>query len=232
MGGCAIFITKYYKSVLTVIVIAVLVFIGYSQYKEKKMYEEYISLSVKNDMQDLVNAIVDNERIYKNIIDEEVITKGDAYFLARNSGYMMELYQKYNGLAKIFERIEHGATQNTTGGTAQKIAAFFGEMIKEESIDSSNLDEVKIELNDDMRQKIITIKELNSLWVSTVKDNVFGVIDNEDDLVFNTQQFREHYGENSLSQQFWVNLVVDIEQNTQKFLWDNDLLDIDNVLLN
>ena len=83
-----------------------------------------------------------------------------------------------------------------------------------------------------MRQKIITIKELNSLWVSTVKDNVFGVIDNEDDLVFNTQQFREHYGENSLSEQFWVNLVVDIEQNTQKFLWDNDLIDIDNVLLN
>ena len=139
LEGCAIFITKYNKGVLTVIVIAVLVFIGYSQYKDKKMYEEYISVSVKNDMQDLVTAIVDNERIYKNIIDEEVITKGDAYFLARNSGYMMELYQKYNGLAKRFERIEQGATQNTTGGTAHKKAAFFGEMIKEESIERPSL---------------------------------------------------------------------------------------------
>ena len=80
----------------------------------------------------------------------------------------MELYQKYNGLAERFERIEHGDTKNTTAGIAHEINNFFGNMMREESIDSSNLDEVKIELNDDIRQKIITLKELNSIWVKSV----------------------------------------------------------------
>lgn len=182
------------------------------------MYEEYISVSVKNDMQELVNAIVDNQKKYENIMDDEVITKGDAYFLSNNSGIVMELYQKFDGLAKRFGRIEYGTTQNTTAGVAQDINAFFGEMIRGESVDSSNLDDIKIELNDDMKQKIIKLKELNSLWVSSVKNNVFGVMDKQGDLVFNTQQFRDHYGENSLSDNFWVNLVVDIDSDTQKYL--------------
>ncbi|WP_205600755.1 hypothetical protein [Gracilibacillus sp. YIM 98692] len=168
------------------------------------MYEAYISVSVKNDMQQLVNAIVDSQKIYENILDEEVITKGDAYFLANNSGSVMKLYQKYDGLAKRFEHLEHGTTQNTTAGVAQEISAFFGEMIREESIDSSNLDEIKIELNDDMKQKVMKLKELNSLWVSSVKNNVFGVTDKQGDLVFNRQQFRNHYDEYSLSDDFWV----------------------------
>lgn len=49
-------------------------------------------------MQELVNAIVDNQKKYENIMDDEVITKGDAYFLSNNSGIVMKLYQKFDGL--------------------------------------------------------------------------------------------------------------------------------------
>lgn len=196
------------------------------------MYEEYISVSVKNDMQELVNAIVDNQKIYEKILNEEVITKGDAYFLTRNSGKVMTLYQKYDGLAKRFDRIEHGDTQNLTAGVAQNINAFFDEMIREESIESSNQDEVKFELNNNMKQKIIKLKELNSLWVSSVKNNVFGFIDKQGDLVFDTQQFREHYGKYTLADNFWSDLVLDIGSNTQKYLHDNGLFDMSDVLHN
>ncbi|QHE52418.1 hypothetical protein [Pontibacillus sp. HMF3514] len=174
-------------------------------------------------MQELVNAIVDSQKIYRKILDIEVITKGDAYFLTKNSGNVMVLYQKNNGLAKRFELINHRSTQNKTAGAAQDISAFFGEMIREESIDSSNFGEVSIKLNTDIKQKVIKLKELNSLWVSSVKDNVFGVTKKQDNLIFNTQQFREHYGENSLSDEFWVNFIMDIESNTQKYLQDSDL---------
>jgi len=196
------------------------------------MYENYISVSVKNDMQDLANAIVDSQNIYVNILDEEVITKGDAYLMAHNSGILMELYQKYNGMAKRFGHIENRTTQNTTAGVAQEISAFFSGMIRKENIDSSNLDDVQIKLNGDMKQKVIKLKELNSIWLSSVKNNVFGVMDKQGDLVFNTQQFRAHYGENILSNNFWVNLVVDIDSDTQKYLHDNSVFEIENVLFN
>lgn len=90
---------------------------------------------------------------------------------------------------------------------------------------------VILELNDGMKEKIIQLKELNSLWLSSVQKSVVGVTEEQGEINFDSQEFRNYYGDHSLSHNFWVNLVVDLDYNTINYLDDHRFYNIEEVLI-
>lgn len=71
---------------------------------------------------------------------------------------------------------------------------------------------------------------MNSVWVDAVLKNVAGVTDVNGEINVDSQDFRNHYGYNSLSHDFWVNLVINLDKNTRGYLNDNKLKSIEEVL--
>src|SRR5699024_11415345 len=71
-------IKKKQKDFLVSLLFITLLIYLYNLHQEKRMYEEYISIDIYNDMSTLVVSIIENDKLYGNILEEEVITRGDA----------------------------------------------------------------------------------------------------------------------------------------------------------
>lgn len=101
---------------------------------------------------------------------------------------------------------------------------FFFKMNEDVNIvDGKNLDEKILELNGEKEAIIDRLKELNALWAKSVVKNVVGATDHNGELEFDSQEFQNHYGDNSLVDDFWVDLVMDLDKNTRDFLTKHKL---------
>lgn len=70
--------------------------------------------------------------------------------------------------------------------------------------------------------------ELNREEKSILK-NVIGVTEHNGKLMFDKQGYQDHHGGNSLSDDFWMGLVADLDKNTRGFLIDSKLNTVDEV---
>lgn len=227
--------TKYYKQILTFsgLVIVILLIVLYNQYQENKIHEAYISNHVNSDMDTLVNAIIDNHNMYQEILGSEEITNHQLISLRRNNGYIRAIPQDYQYLAIQFNRLEPDKVYNETAGNAQKISGFFSDLGGREMyglLDAEEMHDVFVELDSVLKEKIEYFHELNSFWVEAVKKNITGVKETEKVVEF-SGAIGSHYGEYSLSDDFWVDLVVDLDVNTRTYLDKHKILNIEELLL-
>ncbi|WP_211202353.1 hypothetical protein [Salicibibacter cibarius] len=75
-----------------------------------------------------------------------------------------------------------------------------------------------IELDADERGKIEHVKALNSVWLEAAERNVEGVTVRNGKANFNARTYENYYGEDSISNDFWVDLLVELDEETLKFL--------------
>ncbi|HLQ97058.1 MAG TPA: hypothetical protein VK135_00070 [Candidatus Dormibacteraeota bacterium] len=225
-------IKKKLKNLLVFLLFITLLIYFYNLHQEKRMYEEYISIDIYNDMSTLVVSIIENYKLYENILEEEVITRGDADRLKWNAYNILEFPQHYGSVASQFNRIKSEVFHNETAETAAQIADFFSEMNGDEEADFDNMDEVIYELNDVMEDKMMQLKELNSLWVNSVFKNVAGTSGDKGEIEFDSDEFRSNYEDNSVSDNFWVDLILDLDEDTRNFLTVNELNSIEEVIKN
>src|SRR5699024_478587 len=106
------------------------------------------------------------------------------------------------------------------------------EMNGDEETDFDNMDEVIYELNDVMEDKMMQLKELNSLWVNSVFKNVAGTSGDKGEIEFDSDEFRSNYEDNSVSDNFWIDLILNLDEDTRNFLTENKLNNIDEVIKN
>jgi len=217
-GSETLILRRYYKNIFVVIMISFLIFITYSQYKNKIIYESHISSSLNNDVQRLVQSIIDNQEVYDQILKSQYVTKGDAYFLAHNHSSLFTISQKYEAIAKKFERIEGRTTQNLTAINVREISFYFNDMVKEDRLDMDNKDDVIHELTNDRKEIITQLRNLNVEWLQILKHHIYGVKEDQGEYTFDSQVYRDHYGEHSISDDFWVKVVVGLDHKTKTYL--------------
>lgn len=225
-------IKKKLRNLLVSLLIIFLLIYIYNLYQEKKMYEEYISIDIYNDMSTLVVSIIESYKLYENILEEEVITRGDADMLKFNAYNILEFPQHYGSVAFQFNRIKSGMFHNEAAENAAQIADFFSEMNGDEETNFDNMDEVICELNEPMRNKIVQLKELYLLWVDSVLKNVAGTSGDNGEIEFDSDQFRSNYEDSIITDKFWVNLILDIDEDTRSYLNANELNSIEEVIKN
>ncbi|SEK82809.1 hypothetical protein [Paenibacillus sp. OK003] len=56
------------------IAFVILLVLTYSFYKEKRMYEQYLTMNVRQDIVDMKSAIINNDILFNRILTNEIIT--------------------------------------------------------------------------------------------------------------------------------------------------------------
>ncbi|BBH21943.1 hypothetical protein Back11_32880 [Paenibacillus baekrokdamisoli] len=210
---------RYYKQVLVGLCMVLLLFLTYSQYKEKKMYESYISNHLHYDMITLAQGIVKNVSLYEDILESGEITMLQADSLAQKNDFILSTVQNYAHLAVDFNRLKEGFEYNETSANAQKIALFFSHW-------EENHGNKPITLDPQIRTIITKFQALNSNWVNVVKENKAFAIDNVS--VSYSSGELQPYG---LSNKFWLDLLVGLEETTTNYLSENKLNSIGDLFL-
>ncbi|WP_163578926.1 hypothetical protein [Gracilibacillus saliphilus] len=227
---------KYYKQILLILCFGILFVIIYYQYEEKKVYEVYISENLNREMQQLVVSLVQSNHLYQEILQEEEITKFQVHTLNTYTNHLIKSPQKYEDLAVRFNRMEPRATPNETAINAEKISHFFYVLRGNSSHtpdEDENEDDVIHELDNkpELKEKIKELQALNTLWAESAQRHIEGLtISKDGDVSFDNLAFIDHLDEYSLTNDYWVDLVKDLDQITNDYLIEKQIRSVDEIL--
>lgn len=226
-------IKRYYKQILVLIGLIIATFVIYNQSQENKMYEAHISEEVNSDISSLVVAIVDNQNLYHEILNSNIITKKQLKWLWTNNHEIWTITQEFEFLTIKFNRLDQNLDRPKSNGV--EINSFLGELgssknILLRSLELEEMNDVIYELDPDLKKKMIYIQELNSLWLEAIKENITGVTMTEEKVRIDDDKFNTNFSENSISNDLWVNLVIDLDKKSKTFLDEYNIYNIKELL--
>ncbi|UCZ51469.1 hypothetical protein LGQ02_11330 [Bacillus shivajii] len=225
-------IKKYYKQILYGITIVILLFLLNSQYQEKKMYAEHISQNLNTDIQKVARGVVSNYNTYGEILDSGEITKRQASLLLHYNKDIDLLTNEYGRLAVKFNLLNNDNFNNETHENSREIFSFLFSFTNGEDYELDELDDTLIVLDSNLTETIEYLRELHFNWVKVTEENITGVTINENLARLDGSEFLRFYGEDSVSKSFWVNLLVDLDEQTTKFLKKYEIDNIEQLLDN
>ncbi|UVI27607.1 hypothetical protein [Paenibacillus spongiae] len=202
---------RYFKQILVGLCICLLLFIAYSQYTEKKMYESVISNQLQYDMISLAQSIIQNAFLYGQIMESGEITLLQADSLARHNDAISSAYAHYALLAVDFNRLKDGFQYNKTSLNAQKIALYFSHW-------EENHGNAPIVMDAKVRRIMTEFQLLNSKWVQAVEENRAFSKD-KDSISYSSGEHQPY----DLSNPYWLELLVRLEDMTVNVLTERKL---------
>lgn len=219
---------RNYKQILyTIILIAVLVF-SINQYLEKRMYEEFVSHIITNNSQELIQGILQVNTINNEILDTNELTYRQLSLLNNYSADILQVFQYNLGLAQQFGLYEESIEMEKIKEDLHEIEKFYSLINRDSKV--NKLDEKFIEIDSNLKEKLRYINELNGLWLNSINENIGEINQKGDEFVFNTKQFQEQHGNRSISNGFWVDLLIDMSAIHNDFLDKHNIYSIREVL--
>lgn len=220
---------RNYKQILfTIILISVLVF-GIKQYLEKRMYEEFVSHIITNNSQELIQGILQVNTIYNEILDTNKLTFRQLRLLNLYSTKIPQALQYNLGLAQQFGLYEERIEMKKLKEDLHEIDQFYSHLLKSD-LKVIQPDEKFIEIDSNLKEKLKYLHELNGLLLNSINGDIGEVNKEGDEFVFNTRQFQEQYWKRSISNGFWVDLLIDISAIHSDFLDKYNIYSIREVL--
>ncbi|WP_434752749.1 hypothetical protein [Paenibacillus amylolyticus] len=180
----------------------ILLVLTYSFYKEKKMYEQYLTMNIRQDMVDMQSAIITNDRIFNRILEDgkiinEMVEDGEqARQLHYNLRAMSQIIDKYNLMNLSFSQesswlvkpaplfINDLGLEDIWPRTLQRMQMTF-----------DPLDQTNRTVSPKLKTRIQQYQELNQRWLNIVGDFESTVIEEKD----------------------WPQILNDMEQETQAY---------------
>ncbi len=204
--------------------IVILSTISIKQFKENQMYESYIFNNVSNNTQETLNSIVQIDQIFKEILENDRITKDQVHLLETYYSSILFSYQRNSNLANQFNRRVESDSESVKN-SLRSISNFF-EKIEKESFKS---EDESIAITSALRGKMFKLKELNGLWIKDAM-KIKGVKQEGSKVVFNSKQYRNYYENRSINNEFWVDLLKDINKSYEVYIDKHNLIDIKSLL--
>lgn len=207
-----------------------LLFLLYKQHDEKQKYESYLSQQLSNEISYLITELIRSDSVYKDILSSEKITKLQAMQLSNSSNTILTLSQKYEDFAVSIKRMDSDRMDHQTAISAQAIGRYFSAMLGPYQVEQNEADQILMILDSGLRVKMEQLHALNTYWLSASEDDVAGVSLKEGQTTFNTEQYHKKYGRNSISNDFWVDLVADLNTKTKVYLTENYIQNLEELL--
>lgn len=219
---------KFKQMLLIIFSISVLVF-GIKQYQENKAYETFISHVITNNSQELIEIILHVNTIYDDILETNELTYRQLSLLNKYSTDILQVFQYNLGLAQQFGLYEESGEMEKIKEDLHEIEKLYSHLLNRDSkVDKHDEKLIAIDLN--LIEKLKYINELNELWLHSINENIDEVTQEGNEFIFNTRQFQEKYGNRSISNRFWVNLLIDISAIHKDFLDKYNIYNIQQVL--
>ncbi|WP_308599589.1 hypothetical protein [uncultured Paenibacillus sp.] len=188
--------------------LALLLVLTYSFYKEKRMYEQYLTMNVRQDMVDTKSAIIDNDILFDQILKNEKITNEmvedgeQGSQLYYNFTDMTQIMDKYNLMNLSFSEEANWLVKppalltNDLGlddilpPTLQRMRMTF-----------ERLDVTSYPVTPELKARIEEYQQLNQRWLNIVGD-------------FESKETNEND---------WPQILNDLEQETRNYFQENNV---------
>jgi hypothetical protein len=156
---------------------AVLLVLTYSFYKEKRMYEQYLTMNVRQDMIDLKIAILSNESFFKRILEKEKITNEmiedgeQARQLSYNLMNMIQIINKNNLMNQSFNE-ERTVLVRPAKSLTDKLdrSDTLSLTLQRMLMTFDRLDATSYPLTPELKARIVEYQQLNNRWLKVVGD--------------------------------------------------------------
>ncbi|PZT55633.1 hypothetical protein [Paenibacillus silvae] len=180
----------------------ILLVLTYSLYKEKRMYEQYLTMNVRQDIVDLKSAIIHNDLIFNRILENgriinEMVEDGEqARQLQYNLQEMSRIINKYNLMNLSFSQ--------ETSWLVKPAQPFINRLGLEDiwprtlfrmQMTFQRLDLINYPVSADLKTRIQEYQQLNDRWLHIVGD-------------FESKEINE---------KDWPQLLSDLEQETRAY---------------
>ncbi|PJN64927.1 hypothetical protein PAEAM_05210 [Paenibacillus sp. GM1FR] len=190
-----------------------LLVLTYSLYKEKRMYEQYLTMNVRQDMVDMKSAIINNdilfERILKNVkITNEMVEDGEqASQLYYNFTDMTQIVNKYNMMNLTFSEEANWLV---------KPASLFTNDLGQDDVMPPTLHRIRMTferlditsypVTPELKARIEEYQQLNQRWLNIVGD-------------FESKETNEND---------WPKVLNDLEKESRNYFQENNVDFVDD----
>ncbi|MEI2281676.1 hypothetical protein [Paenibacillus polysaccharolyticus] len=180
----------------------ILLVLTYSFYREKRMYEQYLTMNIRQDIVDMKSTIITNDRIFDRILEDgkiinEMVEDGEQ---ARQVYYglidMMQIINKYN-----FMNLTLSQQANWLAKPAPlfinhiEVGDIWPQALRRMQMTFERLDISNYPVSAELKARIQDYQELNQRWLNIVGDFETTVIEEKD----------------------WPQILNDLEQETRSY---------------
>ncbi|MDQ2087976.1 hypothetical protein RBH29_16220 [Herbivorax sp. ANBcel31] len=220
-------------TLILIILVFILIYLNYNKYQIVKEYDEFTKNEfsfLSFEKRQIVRQITNQTELYRTILEEGHIKKGDAasiviYF--RNNKELVPDYLRYANNLRKQEIIEDDIVNEHN---MIIIGDFFVSLLDgRRSIPREEKDDILVVLDDDLREKIEYLNELNDLWMNSLERNLEWIEDGE----LSREKFEKYFKRNFkpiVLQNYWIDFVSDLEKDTREFLAKYNVDDIKELL--
>lgn len=186
----------------------ILLVITYSFYKEKKMYEHYLTTNIRQDIVDLKSAIITNDRIFNRILESgkiinEMVEDGEqARQVHYNLRDMSQIIDKYNLMNLTFSQNSSWLVKpaplfiNDLG-----VEDIWPRTLHQMHMTFDPLDQTNRTVSPKLKARIQEYQQLNQRWLNIVGDFETTVIEEKD----------------------WPQILYDLEQETRFYFKEKNI---------
>ncbi|MGO4533247.1 hypothetical protein AB4Z30_29765 [Paenibacillus sp. 2TAF8] len=182
--------------------VVMLLVLTYSFYKEKKMYEHYLTTNIRQDIVEMKSTIITNDRIFNRILEDgkiinEMVENGEQ---ARQVYYglidMMQIINKYN-----FMNLTLSQEANWLAKPAPlfinhiEVGDIWPQALRRMQMTFERLDISNYPVSAELKARIQEYQELNQRWLNIVGDFETTVIEEKE----------------------WPQILYDLEQETRAY---------------
>jgi len=192
-----------------------LLVLTYSQYKEKRMYEEYLTMNVRQDIVDLKSAVINNDILFNRILKNEKITNEmvedgeQGSQLYYNFTNMMQIIDKYNLMNLNFSEEASWLVKPATLFTNDLgLDDVMPPTLYRMRMTFERLDVTSYPVTTELKARIEEYQQLNQRWLNIVGD-------------FESKETNEND---------WPQILNDLEQETRNYFQENNVDFVDDVV--
>ncbi|WFA83192.1 hypothetical protein [Paenibacillus amylolyticus] len=193
--------------------LALLLVLTYSFYKEKRMYEQYLTMNVRQDMVDTKSAIIDNDILFDQILKNEKITNE----MVEDGEQASQLYYNFTNMTQIIDKynLMNLNFSEETNWLVKPPAVFTNDLglddilpptLQRMRMTFERLDVTSYPVTAELKSRIEEYQQLNHRWLNIVGD-------------FESKKTNEND---------WPQILNDLEQETRNYFHENNVDFVDD----
>lgn len=224
--------------VFVILLCLVMVIFMVNMWTKISIYEQYLSEQVYNDYLNLSNKILLNNSIYEGIIEKNQVKYSDIKMLIEFNDDLSLFYQDYAHLASRFKRLNKGSLNSYYRSEGREIAFYFQRLLNKFEKDyEQGLREITMDTGFELEEEDLyvmrLINELNENWATVILENVKGTLKEthtQGSPYVDLEIYYKNYWGRALSDSYWIDVIVGINDTTLKFLGEHRFDPVSNWL--
>ncbi|SEM74304.1 hypothetical protein [Paenibacillus sp. OK076] len=195
------------------IAFVILLVLTYSFYKEKRMYEQYLTMNVRQDIVDMKSAIINNNILFNRILTNEIITNE----MVEDGEQASQLYYNFTDMTQIIDKynLMNLSFSEEANWLLQPAALFTNDLGQDDILPPTlhrmrmtfeRLDINSYPVTAELKARIEEYRQLNHRWLNIVGD-------------FESKEINEND---------WPQILNDLEQVTRAYFSEKKVNFVDD----